>query len=395
MCNKPWAKSCSKCHSSHYCSEDCQAADWDSHKLLCKKFRLQGKRPSSTHKRAICFPLDTDQPRMLWLPCKHGANHDVESSWSCKDLPRDDISCIQHNSIRDKHLSVQSTRSPADEQSYSVCLKAPVAWRSPTPGNNRSIMTCLSRSSDSTTHNWREPIIAVRQDASNRCEDITLDDFRHVVDCFRSHNNGNLRVCAGNQEDCPSTSIHGVTILNDGERELHGSGPFLLVDVPRSHPTRALVPRGDICTISELLGTPLRIWQPEDSHDDSQEPGLKGSSHSTTNNNATFLMMEARIGKSGWGWTPKTWILTDPGKVVAVREDGENLTVDEVSLMCAFARQKLQPMFEDGLGGGLVQRTQQGVVNYICRENMLAFGKARAEEPDQDVDQSVFTADSF
>ena len=37
-CKKPAdnMKKCSKCRVMHYCSVDCQKADWKTHKLICK-----------------------------------------------------------------------------------------------------------------------------------------------------------------------------------------------------------------------------------------------------------------------------------------------------------------------------------------------------------------------
>jgi len=64
------------------------------------------------------------------------------------------------------------------------------------------------------------------------------------------------------------------------------------------------------------------------------------------------------------------WIL-DLGNVLAVRADDKDLAIDDVRMMCYFARQKLRPMFEDATGAGLVQRTKREVLNFITRDNMM------------------------
>jgi hypothetical protein len=51
--------------------------------------------------------------------------------------------------------------------------------------------------------------------------------------------------------------------------------------------------------------------------------------------------------------------------------DDKDLAVDDVRVMCHFARQKLQPMFEDAMDAGYVLRTKQEVLYFITRDNML------------------------
>lgn len=81
-------------------------------------------------------------------------------------------------------------------------------------------------------------------------------------------------------------------------------------------------------------------------------------------------MMETDPGKPGWGLVPWHWN-SDTNNVLVVRPDGKDLAVDEVRLMCYFARRKLQPMFEDALGAGWVPRTKQEVLDCITWENMM------------------------
>jgi len=98
-----------------------------------------------------------------------------------------------------------------------------------------------------------------------------------------------------------------------------------------------------------------------------------------SNENAAFLMVETGLKKPGWGWAPLYWNM-DLGNVLAVREDDKDLTVSNVRMMCYFARRKLQPMFEDALGGGFVQRTKQEVLDFITWDNMVRYVDEMREE---------------
>ena len=70
MCNKTQAKLCTRCRSCYYCSSNCQKSDWACHKRLCRAFAEQPLRPSPSHKRAIFFPVNSEQPQMIWVLCE-------------------------------------------------------------------------------------------------------------------------------------------------------------------------------------------------------------------------------------------------------------------------------------------------------------------------------------
>ena len=97
--------------------------------------------------------------------------------------------------------------------------------------------------------------------------------------------------------------------------------------------------------------------------------------------------MEPDASKSDWGWAPSYW-QNDVGDVVLVRLDGQDLTVSDAELLCRFCEWKLQPLFEDGLGAGLVQRSRREVVDFITAENMASFRnemeRRKAEDTQRD-----------
>lgn len=65
-----------------------------------------------------------------------------------------------------------------------------------------------------------------------------------------------------------------------------------------------------------------------------------------SNPNVVFLMMGTNPSQDDWGWASLYWN-TDIGNAWAVRQDERDLSVDDVAMMCHFARHKLQRMFED------------------------------------------------
>jgi hypothetical protein len=177
----------------------------------------------------------------------------------------------------------------------------------------------------------------------------------------------------------PSTIIRGVKICCYGEIKLHGSDPYVLVDVPRAHPTRPEYSEGSVSSISQLLGISLRLWKFPDIETWIDPPGWDESMTADSNQDAAFLMLETDPKKDSWGWAPLYWNI-DLGNVLAVRLDDKDLAVDDVRLMCYFVRRKLQPMFLDAMGGGDVPRTRQEVMDFITWHNMVKFRDEMVEK---------------
>ncbi|OAL01043.1 hypothetical protein IQ06DRAFT_347119 [Phaeosphaeriaceae sp. SRC1lsM3a] len=69
MCPNIGTFRCTGCGDIKYCSKQCQKNDWPIHKILCKTIKdfSEAQRPGSDYKRAIRFPLNSDQPHFFWL----------------------------------------------------------------------------------------------------------------------------------------------------------------------------------------------------------------------------------------------------------------------------------------------------------------------------------------
>jgi hypothetical protein len=97
-----------------------------------------------------------------------------------------------------------------------------------------------------------------------------------------------------------------------------------------------------------------------------------------SNSDVACLMMGADPIKDGWGWAPLYWNI-DIGNVLVIYDDESDLLVEELRLMCYFARVVLQPRFEDSMGSGLVSRTKEDFLKFITCENMEKFKKEGGE----------------
>jgi len=228
-------------------------------------------------------------------------------------------------------------------------------------------------------HRLYGPIVAVEEAALGFYEDITLADFRHIIDYLISYLTTEVRESESHTVPHLTTKIREVKICCFGEIKLHGSEPYISVDVPRAHPTPLIFCQGEACSISKPLGMPLRLWKYLDIETWIDPPGWDSSMTADSNHDASSLIVEVDLDKLSLGMTPLHWTM-DIGNVLAVRDNGKYLAVDDVKAMCQFATQILQPMFEDALGGGFILWTKQEVLDFFTWENMAKCWDEMVEE---------------
>ncbi|KAI9740069.1 MAG: hypothetical protein M1818_004820 [Claussenomyces sp. TS43310] len=338
-------------------------------------------RPSPTHKLAISFPETEVKPLLIWVPCHRKASSEYEEYGVTaeyetanlvpllgKDDPFPGSIHIEYNTKRDKCLgSGMAVWSPKKE-GYSIKLMFREAFSKDGSRINRSIMESV-KTSGTVHHKWCGPIVAMRHTYEEFYEDITLADFRHLIDYLVTYATSEVREINPETYVRTPRAIRGVKICCYGEIKLHGSEPYVPVEVPKVHPIYQRYIREDVSPISKLLGRSIRLWKFPDIEAWIDPPGWNENLCADSNPNAAFLMIGADPKSTGWGWAPLYWN-NEIGNVLVVRDDGGDLSVDELRLMCHFVRRKLQPMFEDSMGAGLVARTKHEVLRFITRENM-------------------------
>ncbi|PYH28405.1 uncharacterized protein BO87DRAFT_420397 [Aspergillus neoniger CBS 115656] len=331
MCNTTPARPCGRCRSIHYCSKDCQESDSSSHNLLCKKFATLPERPSPEHKRAILFPVDKTEPDLIWVPTERRYDEECRVWW---------------------------TKALEDCMSYTTSILASVR----------------ASGAASPPHAYNGPMVAMREVHPESYADIQLSDFRHPMDYLITYASTDVRESVPDLQYRAPTVVRGVKICCDGEIKLHGSEPFVSIDLKRSTRHLLSVTQGNShSSISALLGIPLIFWKDPDAEFHVNPPGWDATQWASSSQNAAFMMMRTNPSDPSWGWAPLYWN-HDIGNVWIVREDGQDLDVREVAMMCHFARFKLQRMFEDAMELEVSTiEDRERVLKYITRENMRAF----------------------
>jgi hypothetical protein len=327
-------------------------------------------------------PISQSIVEQIWLPCQREVDDDTGESYEIVnpdpylgvDRPFRDTMYIEHNPVRDRNLG---SGMAYFKEGYSIAVIFRDNFLKDGSAMNKSLLKSVS-TSGIPPYSWRGPIVALRVSPPEFYQDITLVDFRHIIDYMISYGTTETRESANHPEDRISSTIRGVKICCYGEEKLHSSKPYISVDVSRAHPTRLTYGECAISPISKLLGMPLKVWKYPDTDNWINPPGWAENMNADSNPNAAFLMMETDPKNPRWGGVPPYWN-TDLGNVLAVRDDDKDLTVEDIKMVCYFARLKLQPMFEDALGAGTIQRTKQEVLDFATWENMVACANEMAK----------------
>ncbi|GKZ40822.1 hypothetical protein AbraIFM66951_006356 [Aspergillus brasiliensis] len=365
------------------CVMYCQASDFPSHKLLCKKFATQPGRPSPEHKRAIFFPVHKAKPVLVWIPTKRQYDKESGERWTealvhpylGPDSPITGRLRVEHNEVRGRNLGSGFVAWAPRKEGYCVHLLHRDAYLVDGSLPNQSILASVRASSAaSCPHAYHGPMVAIREIHPEDYADIELADFRHLMDYFVTYGSTEVRESVPDLQYRASTVIRGVKICCDGEIKLHGAKPFVSIDIKQSTRLTLLAREGiSISPISALLGMPLIFWKDPNAEFHDDPPGWDATLSASSNENAAFMMRDTNPSDSSWGWASLHWN-HDLGNVWAVREDEQDLDVREVAMMCYFARHKLPRMFADTMisEGGRMQDRQR-VLSFITRENMRAY----------------------
>ena len=360
-CSEAASQRCPVCKITYYCSRLCQSLEWKHfHKPLCQSYQDFQQRPLQDHKRALFFPVDSRDPRWIWVLVVWRPAEDREPGWEeakLGDLLGADEKFpehryIQHNPKRQRDLANTITVS---------CRGNFIHDDSPF---NLSI---AKTTNGSMGHRWKGPAVCLLKKGIDLIHahygDLGLSDMRDVVDYFDEYHQDNIKLRPAKGAD----EIPGVHVSCEGDRKTFGYEQFTTVAVS----LRYYNP-GEISGVSRRVGFPLLVGP-------LQPDILWQHNHETAyvNKLASWLFVNddpASDNCMGWGWIPPKWA-DDLGSVLVTRLDRGLLTPLDVEVMCHFCRFHLQPLFENSLGAGVRDMTKEEVLAEITPEKYALFRK--------------------
>ena len=379
ICDSTNTKACARCHSTRYCSPECQQTDWPSHRLLCSQYPTHTDRPDPSYKRAILFSPDEVKPKFIWVECK--TEEDDEVPGSTYELPQvrehlgrklgdydapPEYKPIRRNPLRDRNLT--NTLEVICRETFLIDGSSV----------NKSV---IKATQGAMGHEWRGPILAMKEQGLSIDPqfflDIDMRDYRDIVDYFIlygapfSMEDGNVKGRDKNHGG-KGKKVRGVKINCEGDQINFGAPGYAAVDVPAAHPVFS----NPVAPISKLVGMPLHTWQ---------YPPDRASKDNPDNVPATMLHRNTDEDSGNWwGWAPLKW-QNDVGSVLVVRNDDQDVSVQQVEALCHFCQFKMQPLFENALGGGLVEMSRAEVLGYLTPEGFAEyFAEMRAKKMDEE-----------
>ncbi|TFK70047.1 hypothetical protein BDN72DRAFT_839476, partial [Pluteus cervinus] len=179
---------CQQCRSIAYCSKECQKSDWSCHKLVCSQFKEVPARPGESWKLAIFFAEDSPSPKLIWAECKTMYDpDDIPSTWYMPNIDQyicpktkpessPEYNVVGRNLVRNRDLE------------YQLVVVARDTFLFDGSQINQGVKKATK---GMMGHTWCGPITAMhttnkRYDSVTTYGDVTLRDFRDVVDYFAS-----------------------------------------------------------------------------------------------------------------------------------------------------------------------------------------------------------------
>ena len=156
-----------------------------------------------------------------------------------------------------------------------------------------------------------------------------------------------------------------------GEKILHGADKFIRVAVNLNIPENF-----EVSPVSKLLNLPVKAAKVKTTDDWatypewSYDPDDHGSSTRPEHNpEAGALFVDVGLSSSDWGQIPKKWG-ENIGNVLLLRDDGKDMSLEEVEALCRFCTQVLMPTFSQCLRGEMLRSE---VLRYLTMEHLNKF----------------------
>ncbi|KAK2801994.1 hypothetical protein FQN50_007552 [Emmonsiellopsis sp. PD_5] len=348
MCPNRSTTSCPTC-LARYCSEECLETDCQTHGLLCSdsiqtsnqtppkhtsvSVRILGHMHTDTYQRGILFPADTGSPKFIWVDTTTYLNGGM--LWSSPDAaqflgsgePMEGTQVISGREIREKKL----------EKELLVVYRE--NFMSDGSDLNQSIITATGQKAG---YSWCGNVVVVRRgglvetgyrgDKRNSMKrplnlDVTMEDFRAAVDFFTSFSFN------GPMQSLTPQKCKGIKIAWFGNTRLLKYEEFVPVEVPRDHPVFCQ----RVSSISRMLGFPVKGIICESGA--LSEMDMDALDFITEDQSTPMAGRDADIKKKG-----------PIGRIVIVREDGEELKHTLLQAMCDFRKYILDLLWEEARG---------------------------------------------
>ncbi|KAI1842521.1 hypothetical protein JX265_012667 [Neoarthrinium moseri] len=365
ICMWPDATACGQCKSAHYCSRKCQKTDWESHKLVCTPFAQMGPRPSSDHYKALLFLTESTAPKPVWVQFSNTDDFpSVDGSYDWLG-PKG-----RGYSTENTHVNINRRTNKDIVPKLRFFSGSVFQYDQSTV--NQSFATAVRPFTANPSLQFKGPVLAytmieytyeqmLQMEEAGEEEpreyeylDISLSCFRDLVD-FSIHHEARETDCIPPKDDgIIVTKFHSVHDCLKSQRPQHGQvavkAPFAGGD------------QSGISTISQILGTPLRL--------NALDTKAKSAGYNDGCPYASFLMMDLDITSPSWGTIAEAWRF--PGSVLVGQVNGSNIQDHIAATMARFCMEEVYPRVKKALQDGTMEAKEKAM-KPVCLEMLYNY----------------------
>lgn len=356
VCNKADPQVCARCGSIKYCSKECQVADWKTHKLLCAHLKEFSTAPVKGMRRAILFPADSAKPKFVWIATFWDPTFGQEICDVAYLLGDNNQAAgwhvMQQNDCRERFLQ------------HGIHLVYRDAFKLDGSVLNQSLVVAAN---GKPCYGWRGPIVAVAKKGNAKnppyYDDITLHDFRDVVDYLVSFDRSNSGTLIKRLIDAMAK---GVRINCLGHMTAPSTTPFTAVEV-HTYDGVFFQHRRDVPDISRLVGLPICVLR--------YPPDKAWSTDPAKCRNDPLMFLYLKVDgcwDSLWGSVPRVW-MDEGGSALVVRLHAADLLPEHLEVLCDFCEHKIGRICADAIENGNLERGKKLVREQATKKSFLAY----------------------
>jgi hypothetical protein len=328
ICEAP-GKLCISCKSAAYCSTQCQKTDWPLHKIFCKSFTSFTPRPTSSHKLAFYFAVDSKAPQLTWVHC---SKTHLPDDGDVFDVPHTEDLLGIRDSIEVERIPIIRTEYNSTGDNYTLVIHC----RGDSLGDESKInQSIMSITKGALSYYWSGPLLVMHQngnytDPYTTISDVNLGDLSATVRFIKEY--GKAR-----KEDNPlevnqippnQSRTMGVRISCEADMAL-GSNKYEAVEVGDRHAIYGTQPTD----LSRQFGLPLLVQKlpPNPTWQQGSEKG------SIDNEQASILYLEMNVDSDSWCTPQRDW-QQGVGSVLVARKDKKSINPQQLSAMIEYCK---------------------------------------------------------